>query len=147
MVTAIRAVAPPGGWTMSNAIITEIDAATAIAAANQVGPIRWTIDTPIKADRTCPDNTLRGRAALEPGMANNITADAPRDAMNNGAPNSNESTDTAMIATKEPVTRMTSGILFSKDMVHRKTEGYKNGEFRRRNHVSMRKPSMFMYHG
>ena len=81
-----------------------MDTDTAIEAANHVDPNNIDDDMPTIAETTCPTNTFLGIAALESGMANNMTADAPNDAMNNGASYSNDRNDIANIATKDPVT-------------------------------------------
>lgn len=62
-VTAINAVAPPGGWSVLVICIITTDKATATAEASQiVSGKTFAAVTPTKAEMTCPPIRFRGCA-------------------------------------------------------------------------------------
>lgn len=79
-ITAIRAVAPPGGCSVLVTCIATIDIATANGAVNQIisGKNLATV-TPIIADTTCPPTKFLGCAKGLCMAPYTNTADAPKE--------------------------------------------------------------------
>ena len=107
-ITAIRAVAPPGGCSVRVACISAIAVDTASGAASQgVAGRRVQQATPTLADNACPPTTLRGWASGLRGAPKISAADAPIDPIINirSAPASKAwfANQAAMMPTKEPI--------------------------------------------
>ena len=80
-ITAIKEVAPPGGWSVLVKFMKSIENDTAKGACNHIKslfPKHFLIATPINAEIMCPKRQFRGYAKSEAIAEYNSTAVAPK---------------------------------------------------------------------
>ena len=84
-VTAIRAVAPPGGCRVPLSSMTAMAVGTQRQMA-QKGGSHYAQAPPTRAERKWPPSRLRGRDKGLSGAANSRTAEAPKEPISMGTP-------------------------------------------------------------